>query len=95
MWVSKQSQAIAALQLQLQELEMKVEKLKTREAQRDRDVRETMVEWKSTYEKYNTLWARLQRRIPKKAPDVPQEDEQPELPINPLAIRLMTAGGQQ
>ena len=92
MWVSKQSQRIASLRVTLQDLDLKVEKLEAREAARDRHVRELEIEWKSTFEKFNTLWARLQRRIPSKAPETPSESPNTERAINTLAIDLFKSG---
>jgi glycine cleavage system aminomethyltransferase T len=50
------------------------------------------IEWKSTFEKFNTLWARLQRRIPSKAPETPSESPNTERAINTLAIDLFKSG---
>jgi hypothetical protein len=94
MWVSKQSQRITALQEEVRELSVKLAKLEAKELARDRHVRELETEWRSTFEKFNTLWARLQRRIPKKEPDGPQEPPEAQPSINPLALELMRSGRQ-
>jgi len=93
MWVSKQSKRIDNLVKTLQELSVKLEKLDAREAARDRHMRELETEWKSTFEKFNTLWARLQRRIPAKDPKKPAEPSEPSRRVNPLAIDLFKSGG--
>lgn len=95
MWVGKHTADILALRATLAELDTRVDKLQSREAARDRDVRELTVEWKSTYEKFNTLWARLKRRVPKEPPEAPEATNGPQPTINPLALRLINSGGHQ
>ena len=92
MWVSKQSRRIDRLQVALQDVSVRLEKLDNKEAARDRHMRELETEWKSTFEKFNTLWARLQRRIPSKAPEKPAESPNTERAINTLAIDLFKSG---
>ena len=92
MWVSKQSRRIDHLKVELQDMSLKLEKLDAREAARDRHMRELEIEWKSTFEKFNTLWARLQRRIPKKDPDVPSETPNTNRVVNSLALELFKSG---
>lgn len=92
MWVSKQSRRIDSLKVELQDLSLKLEKLDAREAARDRHMRELETEWKSTFEKFNTLWARLQRRIPSKAPPEPAETPNTQRVVNSLAVDLFKSG---
>lgn len=83
---------IQALETRVSKLEASVEKL-------ERDRRQILTEWESTFEKFNALWARLSRRMrekngPRRAADVPPEQESPAQPMNPLAARLLTYGGR-
>lgn len=73
-------------------MSLKLEKLDAREAARDRHMRELEIEWKSTFEKFNTLWARLQRRIPSKAPEPTPETPNTNRVINTLALDLFKSG---
>jgi uncharacterized coiled-coil protein SlyX len=83
---------VEAIESRLSKLEASIEKL-------ERDRRQILTEWESTFEKFNALWARLSRRMrerngPRRAADEPPEQELPERPINPLAARLLTYGGR-
>ena len=93
MWVSKQSRRIDGLKVEVQEVALLLATLQAKEAARDRHMRELETEWKSTFEKFNTLWARLQRRIPAKDPKTPPEPPQPRPTVNPLAMELFKSGG--
>ena len=92
MWVSKQSRRIDHLRGEVNELSVTLEKLDAREAARDRHMRELETEWKSTFEKFNTLWARLQRRIPPKDPKTQSEPPEPKRAVNPVALELARSG---
>lgn len=88
-WVGKHDKLVVDLSNEVADLSKTVEKLVNREAAREREHRELVLEWKTSYEKFNTLWQRLYKRIPKKGPDGPQEPAEPEPSINPLAVELM------
>lgn len=83
-----QEERIAAIEGRVEALENTIRDLK-------RQRRELLTEWESTFEKFNALWARLSKRIPKTdgerprtGADVSQGGFQPERPPNPLAVAL-------
>lgn len=76
---------IEAIERRLEALETSVRDLK-------KGRRELLTEWESTFEKFNALWARLSRRLPRTArvdPDKADGPQQQSAQVNPLAVELM------
>lgn len=81
----------------IEAIERRLDKTEEQIRQLHRERRELLTEWESTFEKFNALWARLSKRLPKNGESRPRTpagehpqgfQPEPEPTINPLALRL-------